>query len=131
MPENDLAAEWLVQSDRDLRGARTLASSGDPLYDLAAFLAQQAAETALKGFLAAHGVSLEKTHDLGRLLELAVPIEPAFDRFADMADVLSGYVALTRYPDEGAYIPAREDAEGAIRSAVEIHIFVRECLGLG
>ncbi len=55
MPDRDLAFEWLVQSDRDLRGARILASSRDPLYDLAAFLAQQEAETALKGFLSAHG----------------------------------------------------------------------------
>src|SRR3990172_1070652 len=113
MPEADLAREWLVQSDRDLRGARQLVSAADPLYDLAAFLAQQAAETAMKGFLAAHGIGLEKTHDISRLIELASPIEPSFETFAEIADVLTGYVALTRYPDEGPYVPGREDATEA------------------
>jgi HEPN domain-containing protein len=131
MPDTELAREWLIQSDRDLRGARQLVGGLDPLYDLAAFLAQQAAETALKGFLAAHGVTLEKTHDLSRLLDLAHPIEPGLARFADMADRLSVYVALTRYPDEGPFIPGADDAEEAITAAAEILQFVRERLGVG
>ncbi len=71
-----------------------------------------------------------KTHDLGRLLELATPIQPGFDRFADAADILSGYVALTRYPDDGAFIPSSEEAEEAIRAAEEIRAFVEAGLGL-
>lgn len=128
MPEADLAREWLVQSDRDLRGARQLVSAPDPLYDLAAFLAQQAAETAMKGFLAAHGISLEKTHDIARLIELAAPFDTSFETFAEIADVLTGYVALTRYPDEGPYVPDRADAVEAITAASRIAALVRDVL---
>ncbi|MBE0611332.1 MAG: HEPN domain-containing protein [Dehalococcoidia bacterium] len=128
MPGADLAREWLVQSDRDLRGARQLLSAPDPLYDLAAFLAQQAAETAMKGFLAAHGIGLEKTHDISRLIELAAPIDASFETFAEVADVLTAYVALTRYPDEGPYVPSREDAMEAIAAAGRIAALVRDIL---
>jgi len=76
------------------------------------------------------GRILEKTHDLTRLLELAYPIEPNLVRVADVADTLSGYVALTRYPDEGPFIPSHEDAEEAISAAAAIRAFVRERLGM-
>ena len=39
---------------------------------------QQAAEKALKGYLALRDQPLERTHDLERLLELATALEPAF-----------------------------------------------------
>ena len=82
----------------------------------------------MKGFLAAHGIGLEKTHDISRLIELASPIEPSFETFAEIADVLTGYVALTRYPDEGPYVPGREDATEAVAAAGRIAALVRETL---
>ena len=63
------AKEWLARADRDLSVAARVLSGDDPFPDAAAFHSQQAAEKALKGFLAAHEVPFPKTHDLERLVQ--------------------------------------------------------------
>ena len=69
-----------------------------PSYGTASFHAQQGAEKALKALLARHGVQVEKTHDLGRLLRQAENVSQGIAlRLAD-ADALTPFAVLTRYP---------------------------------
>jgi HEPN domain-containing protein len=50
-----LTREWLTKASHDLRGATLASSAQAALWDIAAFHAQQAAEKALKAFLACPG----------------------------------------------------------------------------
>ncbi len=69
---------WLTKAHSDLRSARALAALPDPATDTAIYHCQQAAEKALKGYLAFRDQPLQRTHDLERLLELAAVLEPDF-----------------------------------------------------
>jgi HEPN domain-containing protein len=50
-PASDLAREWLVRAEHDLRVAEYLLTRPDPPPESVGFHAQQCAEKALKGFL--------------------------------------------------------------------------------
>jgi HEPN domain-containing protein len=59
---------WLKKAALDLYTAQHLISAGElNLRADAVFHAQQAAEKALKGFLAWHDVPFRKTHNIGEL----------------------------------------------------------------
>lgn len=55
------AREWLVRASRDLRGAEHALKADPPLVEDALFHCQQAAEKAMKGFLAWHDRPFGKT----------------------------------------------------------------------
>ncbi len=56
------AARWLAQAENDLAFARYALEGG--YFHQACFVAQQAAEKAMKGLLMWHDVPFRKTHDL-------------------------------------------------------------------
>lgn len=62
----DLARGWFERGDRDLLAATTLMPQG-LFFNLCCFLAQQAIEKYLKGFLALYGGKFYKTHNLDSL----------------------------------------------------------------
>lgn len=117
------SADWLRQSEADLRHAHNAARAGDN--DWACFASHQAAEKAVKAVFL--GRSTEPWgHSVTRLLAIlrdegvAVP-----DELLDKARLLDRHYIPTRYPDnlpDGAptdfYVPS--DAEQAIRAAEAI-----------
>ena len=62
------------------------------------FHAQQAAEKAIKGILIMHGVEFPFTHDLSLLALLLIEMGEAIPEEVRLADRLTNYAALTRYP---------------------------------
>ena len=50
--KRQLVQSWLTKAQHDLASARVLAASAEPLLDTAIYHCQQAAEKAVKGFLA-------------------------------------------------------------------------------
>ena len=120
--------EWLEQSDLDLDGAYKMLREPDPLPHFAAFFAQQAAESALKGLLEWLEQPFPKIHDIAGLLSLAEPHVAGVARFYGIADRLTRYAVNTRYPDDG-YRPSEEEAETAVQAAVEILAWVRATVG--
>ena len=60
----DEANRWLLQAAKDLRAARLLETE-EPSRSV--FHSQQAAEKAIKGFLAFHDTLFRKTHDIREL----------------------------------------------------------------
>ncbi len=124
------AAEWLTRADRDLQAARTLLRDEPPLPELAVYHAQQAAEKALKGFLAWHSRPFAKVHDLAPLVLECSAVDAGFDQFAATAATLTPYAVQFRYPDEGGPLaPVISDAEEALRLAADLVRFVRSRLG--
>lgn len=113
---------WLVKARSDLRSARALVALPDPTTDTAIYHCQQAAEKALKGYLAFHDQPLERTHDLGRLLELATALEPTFASLEERSDILNPYATIFRYPDLlGVQFPSVAEVNTAIEHAQAIY----------
>jgi HEPN domain-containing protein len=114
------AHRWLSQSKRDLDDARYNAEGGR--YNLACFLAQQAAEKALKAFLFSKGAESVRGHSVAELCTDAADFDAEFLEIKKRAAPLDKYYIPTRYPNGlPGGIPAdafaREDAEYALKTA--------------
>lgn len=96
--KQELIRSWLLKALRDLRAAERLAEQPEPLLDIAVYHCQQAAEKALKGYLAFWDQRVEKTHDLRLLLDRAQQFEPGLGAWSDAADNLTPFATAYRYP---------------------------------
>ena len=111
------AARWLEQARRDLDDAEFAASGSR--WNLACFLAQQAAEKALKAYLYACGAEAVWGHSVAELCRDASVNDPAFAALGAEAAALDQYYIPTRYPNGlPGGIPAdaytRSDGERAL-----------------
>ncbi len=94
-----LVRSWIQKSEHGLEACHQLLQAESPLGDIIAFHAQQAVEKSLKGFLISRGCfDFPKTHDLGRLLDLAESIKPELARLDDIIE-LTPYAVEARYPE--------------------------------
>jgi amidophosphoribosyltransferase len=125
------SADWMKQANRDLEMAKKARESD--YHEWACFVAQQAAEKAVKAVYQAKGGSAIG-HGIGSLLRgLKDERIPVPEGLMKASKKLDGYDIVSRYPDgmaEGT--PAdhfdMEDADGAIRSAGEILRFCEDIL---
>lgn len=111
---------WLTRGLSDLRAGAHALTASPPFTSDAAFHAQQAAEKALKGFLAWHDHPFAKTHDLARLGRQCAEIDGAFEPIGQRAATLTDYAWKYRYPGEQAE-PARAEAESGLALAREVY----------
>ena len=91
-----------------------------PFTEHAVFHAQQAAEKALKGFLAWHSVPFRKTHSLEELGAQCEGVDGALKPVIDKAVPLTKYAWKFRYPGEPE-MPPPEEAQAALVLAREIY----------
>lgn len=117
-----LANEWLLRSRRDLVGAQHLLGD-DQLLGLSVFHSQQAAEKALKGFLASKNRPVPRTHDLAIILEECGEEDREFLVFRDGAAVLNPYAVAFRYPGSPE-LPTDDEANQALSLARDMVDFV-------
>lgn len=89
---------WWSKAQEDLRAAEVLLEASLRGFSTASFHAQQAAEKAVKALLVRHGLEIERTHDLGRLLRQAEAVARGIDERLPEADSLTVYAVVTRYP---------------------------------
>lgn len=73
-----------------------------------AFHCQQHVEKLLKAFLTLHGIESPRTHDIRRLVQLAVPNASELSELECLADLLTEQAVAMRYPDEWREIDAEE-----------------------
>ena len=110
---------WLEQAKEDLKWAEDLSDRGG--YYLACFLAQQAAEKALKGYLYAQGEEIVLGHSVERLCQTASAREQEFSEKCRTWAILDTYYVPTRYPSSlPDNIPARVYTENSAREAVKL-----------
>jgi HEPN domain-containing protein len=103
------AGRWHRLAEEDLAGAHAVLRAEDVAPRIACFLAQQAAEKALKAGLIAIGRQFPKTHGLTRLLATyPTGNRPALDE--DDLDALDPWVIDGRY---AADLPPASPAEAA------------------
>jgi HEPN domain-containing protein len=75
-PGREAALRWLRQAEHDLAIARGHQERGD--YSDACFMAEQAAQKALKAFLIGHGHRSVPIYPVAQLAERCTQIDPAF-----------------------------------------------------
>ena len=64
------------------------------------FHCQQYVEKLLKALLTKNNIESPKTHDLRRLIQLALPFRPELSLLIDLSDELTIHGVETRYPCE-------------------------------
>ena len=123
---------WLAKAHRDLRSAKILAATVNPLFDTAIYHCQQAAEKSVKAFLNHQGAPVQKTHDVTRLAGNASELQAGFDLLLDDAALLSPLATSFRYPDESDWLaplePSRAEFDEALAAARRIYDFVLSVL---
>lgn len=118
---------WIEKAEHDLMAADLLVAGTDPLWDIVAFHAQQAAEKYLKAFLVLNGAQPPKIHDLPKLVRLCGALAGEFAEFGPDAEFLSPLAVFARYPGDPDE-PSREDAARGIDIARRIRDRVRQHL---
>jgi HEPN domain-containing protein len=96
-PGREAALRWLRQAEHDLAIARGHQERGD--YSDACFMAEQAAQKALKAFLIGHGHRSVPIHSVAQLADRCAQIDPAFMVHITAGRVLDQYYIPMRYPD--------------------------------
>ena len=91
------ARDWIRTAASRLRSADILYSS-EGASEAAVELLHEAAERFLKAFLVKNGWELRRIHDLGALVAEAEAFDPAFEKFADVADQLTDQFWAQHYP---------------------------------
>ncbi len=125
---NPLVDEWIAKAEGDFNTAqRELQVADTPNYDAVCFHAQQCVEKYLKAKLVDVGIEFEKTHDLGIILDMLVPLEPSCEELREDMDSLSGLAVEVRYP---GYCSEAQDAAEALEIARRVRRVVRQGFGL-
>ncbi|MEP7234950.1 MAG: HEPN domain-containing protein, partial [Ignavibacteriota bacterium] len=106
-----LAAEMLFQTNKRKP------------YELVCFHSQQCVEKYMKALLIENDIQFEKTHRLGRLLNLLNPILPQLELHREALLELSNYASETRYP--GEYLVSKQTASDAFSVAKDIREILR------
>ena len=114
------AREWLRKAAEDLRAAYFERTAQPPLSSDIVFHAQQAAEKAMKGFLAWHDRPFRKTHNLVEIGEACAAADSALEQPLRRAAPLTEYAWKFRYPGEPE-LPTVEEAEAALALAQEVY----------
>ena len=93
------AKRWINYSKKDLSAASVLLDSGEFFPRQICFLAQQAAEKAIKAVLVFEEVDFPKNHDLDRLRDLIPDGWKVKKTFPDLA-ALTIWAVESRYPGD-------------------------------
>ncbi len=123
--KDDLVRGRLRKAESDLASASLCLSAGKAL-DAACFHAQQAAEKCIKAYLTAHEIEFPFIHNLEKLIELCVRVEPSFRTIKTLAQELTPYAVQLRYDEE--FWPSSQTAQQALDAATTIRDFVRDRL---
>jgi len=88
--------------------------------DVGTYHSQQVAEKALKAFLVFNDRDPDRTHDLERLLEMALRFDHGLEELRAAAQRLTPFATLYRYPS-GVTDPGVEQAEAALVDVADIY----------
>lgn len=118
---------WLAQAARDLDDARFLSANGR--HNLACYLAQQAAEKALKAVLYASGEAIVLGHSAADLAKRAAAERSELGAIVPRAMTLDKFYIPTRYPNglPGGIPSEAFDAADATRAIADAGAVVSAC----
>lgn len=123
-----ITREWVEKAEGDWATlTREFRARKNPNYDAVCFHAQQCAEKYLKARLQEAGISFSKTHDLEKLLNDLLPVEPNWNVFRNEAIALTSFAVEFRYPGMKA---VKSDAKEAVKHCRLIRKIVRQAFNL-
>lgn len=123
-----LTQEWVDKAEGDFATAqRETRARKQPNHDAACFHCQQCAEKYLKARLQEANVRFPLNHNLTGLLDLLLPVEPAFSTLRPALQALALYAVQYRYPGTQA---DRAEARAALAFCRSVRHVVRDSLGL-
>ena len=128
LTSQEWVAAWLRKAGHDLETAQRALHAGQHITDTAAYHCHQAAEKALKAYLASRFQPLVKTHDLMDLLTRCANADARFADWADRMSELSAFGTVLRYPSLDAD-PTVSDVSRALQTAQQFHGFVSAIVG--
>jgi HEPN domain-containing protein len=132
-PRPEAGLRWLRQAEHDLAVAEKHQAGED--YSDACFMAEQASQKSLKGFLTAQRRRSIAIHSVAQLAEECSQIDKDFSSHIVPGRILDQYYIPTRYPDALAppAVPfesySEEQGEKAVQAARAIVSLVRQKLG--
>ncbi len=106
----ELVREWMAKAELDYRAAERLAHDEDPIRPIIAFHCQQAAEKYLKALLVRLGIEFPRTHNIGELLDLLIPVAGNVATSLREANTLTPYGVEIRYPSDFPDVLPGEEA---------------------
>ena len=112
---------------RSCHALRELQAGNAPNYDAVCFHTQQCAEKYLKARLQEANITIERTHNLSRLLDALLPVEPTWDTLRSYLRALTVYAINFHYPGDSA---DKEEAQEAVRLCRKVRLRVRRDMGL-
>lgn len=121
VPESE---RWLTYARSDLNAGRALLGTPEHYFRQVCFLAQQAAEKALKALLVLLEIDFPHTHDLDRLREIVPPGWRVKARFPKLY-ALSIWAVESRYPGDMPDV-VEADAQEALRTAEAVYQIIAE-----
>ena len=98
MADREEVEEWLKKAMEDWRVAEILLNSGEELTLPCMFHLQQMLEKLLKALIIVRGNRIERTHDLGRLAQIADAQE--VEGLLDLCDTFTLFAVNGRYPGD-------------------------------
>ena len=121
--------EWIKKAESDYQLAVALSRRRKmTFHDQACFHCQQSAEKYLKARLEEADILPPKTHDLEKLLQRLLSVEPLWTAMlTTSAAALSQYAVEFRYPGEEA---TAQDMKDAVKDAKAVRLEARLALGL-
>jgi HEPN domain-containing protein len=120
--------EWVDKAEADFAAALLLRRSRKKhTRDIVCFHLQQCVEKYLKARLEEAGAGFPKTHDLERLLDLALVLEPMWAILRPALAAITDYAVEIRYPGR-TVSPA--EATALLRETRRIRNLIRPRLGL-
>ncbi|MEX2138646.1 MAG: HEPN domain-containing protein [Pirellulales bacterium] len=120
--------EWVRKADDDYRTATLLARNKEPLHDQLCFHCQQSAEKYLKSLLEESGLSVEKTHELEKLLNQLLPHHRSLRALRRGLVFLTNFAVNVRYPGDHATSRQAKAAlrwAGKVREACHAQLHIR------
>jgi HEPN domain-containing protein len=122
------AREWVDKAEADFAAALLLRKSRKKhSRDIVCFHLQQCVEKYLKSRLEVAGIPYPKTHDLERLLDLVLVVEPLWAPLRPTAIAITDYAVEVRYPGKTA---SRVETDALLAAAKHIRKLIRDSLGL-
>ena len=110
--------DWLVRAEQDRQAIGAVISLQEPLWEIAAFHAQQASETFLKAFLVQNGWTLKKTHNLNDLLTDCLMYDGTLSQMSKDCTLVPPFAMAGRYARP--LTVTRSTCEAAIAAAERI-----------
>ena len=99
-PVHEAVKQWLAKAESDWSTVEILIASERCPAEAVCFHCQQYVEKLLKAFLTLKRVEVPKTHDLRRIIQLALPSEPKLAALIDESDTLTVHGVQSRYPGD-------------------------------